>query len=97
MTLTFVILSSELTLFNKNFEDFIKYNCSEVTLIKNYIHTQYDAGNINGYELTVENSFRWLSAHVFKANEHITGAICIIHIICVIYYFLLHLVIYITI
>ena len=58
MTLSFIILSLELTLFDKNFDDIIKYNGSEVTQIKNYIHTQYDAGNINGYELTVENSCR---------------------------------------
>ena len=58
MTFSFVILSLELTLINKNFDDFIKYNGSKVTLIKNYIHTQYDAGSINGYELTVENSCR---------------------------------------
>ena len=58
MTLSFVILSLKLTLFNKNFDAIIKikYNGSEVTLVKTYIHTQYDAGNINGYELTVENS-----------------------------------------
>ena len=58
MTLSFVILSLELTFFNKNFDAIIKYNGSEVTLIKNYSHTQCDAGNINGYELTVENSYR---------------------------------------
>ena len=59
MTLSFVILSLELTLFNKNFDHIIKYNGSKVTLIKNYIYTQSqcDARNINGYELTVENSF----------------------------------------
>ena len=57
MTLSFVILSLELTLFNKNFDHIIKNNGSEVTLIKNYIYTQCDAGNINGYELAVENSF----------------------------------------
>ena len=57
MTLSFVILSLELTFFNKNFDDIIKYNGSKVTLIKSYIHTQCDTGNINGYDLTVENSF----------------------------------------
>ena len=49
----------ELTLFDKNFDDIVKYNSSKVTLTKNYIYTQCDAGNINGYELTVENSFRF--------------------------------------
>ena len=56
MTLSFVILSLELTLFYKNFDGIVKYNSSKVTLTKNYIYTQCDAGNINGYELTVENS-----------------------------------------
>ena len=55
-TLSFVILSLKLTLFNKNFDVIVKYNGSEVTLAKNYIHSQFDAGNIKGYELTVENS-----------------------------------------
>ena len=58
MTLSFVIFSMELTLFDKNFDDIVKYNSSKVTLTKNYIYTQCDAGNINGYELTVENSFQ---------------------------------------
>ena len=57
MTLSFVIFSLELTLFDKNFDDIVKYNSSKVTLTKNYIYTQCDAGNINGYELTVENAF----------------------------------------
>ena len=56
MTLSFVIFSLELTLFDKNFDDIVKYNSSKVTLTKNYIYTQCDAGNINGYELTVENT-----------------------------------------
>ena len=56
MTLSFVIFSLELTLFDKNFDDIVKYNSSKVTLTKNYIYTQCDAGSINGYELTVENT-----------------------------------------
>ena len=57
MALSFVILSWELTLFNNKFDDIIKYKGYKVTSIKNCIYTQYDAGHINGYELTVENSF----------------------------------------
>ena len=57
MTLSFVILSLELTLFDKNFDGIVKYNSSKVTLTKNYSYTQCDAGSINGYELTVENAF----------------------------------------
>ena len=47
----------ELTLFYKNFDGIVKYNSSKVTLTKNYIYTQCDAGSINGYELTGENTF----------------------------------------
>ena len=57
MTLSFVILSLELTLFDKNFDGIVKYNSSKVNLSKNYSYTQCDAGSINGYELTVENAF----------------------------------------
>ena len=74
----------KLTFFIKNFDDFIKYNSSRVNLFRNYIYTQYDAGNIIGYELTVENidSLK----HVFTANEciiRIISILCIIRIICV--------------
>ena len=57
MTLSFVILSLALTLFDKNFDGIVKYNSSKVTLTKNYVHTQCDAESINGYKLTVENTF----------------------------------------
>jgi len=56
MTFCFVIFHHKLTLSTKNFDNFIKYNSSKVALIKNYIYTQYDAGNIIGYELAVESS-----------------------------------------
>jgi len=61
----------ELTLFDKNFDDIVKYNSSKVTLTKNYIYTQCDAGNINGYELTVENSFQCSQRTCLKGNEYI--------------------------
>ena len=57
MSFSFVIFHHKLTLSTKNFDDIIKYNSSKVALIENYVYTQYDAGNIIGYELTVENSF----------------------------------------
>ena len=57
MTLSFVILSLELTLFDKNFDGIVKYNSSNDTLTKHYSYTQCDAESINGYKLTVENAF----------------------------------------
>ena len=57
MTLSFVIFSLELTLFDKNFDDIVNYNSSKVILTKSYIYTRCDAENLNGYELTIENSF----------------------------------------
>ena len=47
MTLSFVILSLELTLFDKNFDGIVKYNSSKVTLTKNYSYTQCDAMDMN--------------------------------------------------
>ena len=56
MTISFVILSLELTLFDKNFDGIMTYNSSKVTLTTHYNYTQCDAGSIHGYELTVENA-----------------------------------------
>ena len=83
MTLSFVILSLELTLFDKNFDDIVKYNSSKVTLTKNYIYTQCDAGNINGYELTVENSFQCSQRTCLREMSIFTDVICIILLLCV--------------
>ena len=50
----------------KNFDDFIKYNGSRVNLFRDYIYTQYDAVNIIGYKLTVENSLRLSQTRVYS-------------------------------
>ena len=89
MTLSFVIFSLELTLFDKNFDDTVKYNSSKVSLTKNYIYTQSDAGNINGYELTVQNSFQCSQRTCLRVMSIFTDVIRIIVllcVLCVIYY-----------
>ena len=59
MTLSFVILSLELTFFDKNFDGIVKYNSSKVTLTKNYSYTQCDAGSINGIGRTFFQKFNF--------------------------------------
>ena len=81
MTLSFVIFSLELTL-DKNFDDTVKYNSSKVSLTKNYIYTQSDAGNINGYELTVENSFLCFQCTYLRE----ISILQVLYYHCVIYY-----------
>ena len=76
MALSFVILSLEMTHFYKNFDDILKYNGSKVTSIKNYIYTQYDAENRDGYELTVDNSFLCSQRTCFRE-------MCILHVLYV--------------